>query len=158
MKKLLKKIASFFQDILTTIFDSEVLPTTPSDPIPEPTWTKESSFALVIAHDYRRDTYPVYTTNKIRDNIMSESAATVRFIVDADATTQAFLDALKEGIQYKTFFFYINGHGNNKCIRLADKNLLAREVWEVLRTAQNRIVGFFDACMSGSMIVDPNAP
>ena len=135
MKKLLKKIASFFQDILTTIFDSEVLPTTPSDPIPEPTWTKESSFALVVAHDYRRDTYPVYTTNKIRDSIMSESAATVRFIVDAEATTQAFLDALKEGIQYKTFFFYINGHGNNKCIRLADKNLLAREVWEVLRTA-----------------------
>ena len=87
MKKLLKKIASFFQDILTTIFDSEVLPTTPSDPIPEPTWTKEGSFALVIAHDYRRDTYPVYTTNKIRDNIMSESAATVKFIVDADATT-----------------------------------------------------------------------
>ena len=158
MKKLLKKIASFFQDILTTIFDSEVLPTTPSDPVPEPTWTKESSFALVIAHDYRRDTYPVYTTHKIRDTIMSESAATVRFIVDADATTQAFLDALNEGIQYKTFFFYINGHGNNKCIRLADKNLLAREVWEVLRTAQNRIVGFFDACMSGSMIVDPNAP
>ena len=89
----------------------------------------------MIAHDYRRDTYPVYTTNKIRDTIMSESAATVRFIVDADATTQAFLGALKEGIQYKTFFFYINGHGNNKCIRLADRNLLAREVWEVLRTA-----------------------
>ena len=65
---------------------------------------------------------------------------------------------MKEGINYKTFFFYINGHGNNKCIRLADRNVLSREVWEVLRNAQNRIVGFFDACYSGSMIVDPEAP
>ena len=77
----------------------------------------------------------MYTTNRIRDDIMANSADTVRFIVDEDATCQAFLDALMEGIQYKTFFFYINGHGNNKCIRLADRNLLAREVWEVLRTA-----------------------
>ena len=129
LKELLLKLANAIQGIFMTpdLIDTHIGE--------EPTWTKEGSFALVIAHDYRRDTYPVYTTNKIRDTIMSESAATVRFIVDADATTQAFLDALKEGIQYKTFFFYINGHGNNKCIRLADKNLLAREVWEVLRTA-----------------------
>lgn len=129
LKELLLKLANAIQGIFMTpdLIDTHIGE--------EPTWTKEGSFALVIAHDYRRDTYPVYTTNKIRDTIMSESAATVRFIVDADATTQAFLGALKEGIQYKTFFFYINGHGNNKCIRLADRNLLAREVWEVLRTA-----------------------
>lgn len=123
---------------------------------PEPTWTRESSFALVIAHDYLRDTYPVYTTNRIRD-IFGECAGTVRFVVDADATADAFLDALREGLKYKTFFFYENAHGYNKCVRMADRNLLSREIWGVMRNATNRIVGFFDSCYSGSMVEDPGS-
>lgn len=123
---------------------------------PEPTWTRETSFALVIAHDYLRDTYPVYTTNRIRD-IFGECAGTVRFVVDADATAEAFLDALREGLKYKTFFFYEYAHGNNKCVRMADRNLLSREIWDVMRNATNRIVGFFDSCYSGSMLEDPGS-
>ena len=41
---------------------------------------------------------------------------------------------------------------------MADRNVTAKEVWEILRQAQNRVVGFFDSCMSGSMIVDPSTP
>ena len=41
---------------------------------------------------------------------------------------------------------------------MIDHNVSAREVWGVLRNAHNRIVGFFDSCHSGSMIVDPENP
>lgn len=158
MKNALKKAWSWLVECVMTVFDALYAGTAPEPPeAPEPEWTKESSFALVIAHDYLRDTYPVNTTNRMRD-ILSESAATVRFIVDADATSEAFLDALREGLKYKTFFFYENAHGNNKCIRMADRNLLSREIWEVLRGATNRIVGFFDSCYSGSMLEDPENP
>lgn len=158
MKNALKKAWSWLVECVMTVFDALYAGTAPEPPeAPEPEWTKESSFALVIAHDYLRDTYPVNTTNRMRD-ILSESAATVRFIVDADATSEAFLDALREGLKYKTFFFYENAHGNNKCIRMADRNLLSREIWGVMRNATNRIVGFFDSCYSGSMLEDPENP
>lgn len=45
----------------------------------EPTWTKEGSFALVIAADYVRPTYPEITTNRIKE-LLQDSAATVKFI------------------------------------------------------------------------------
>ena len=154
MKATLKKIWNWFTSVLYAIGDT--IQHTQNPPEPEPTWTKEGSFALVIAHDYLRDTYPVYTTNRIKEMFV-ECAGTELFITDADATAEAFLDALREGIKYKTFFFYENAHGNNKCIRMADRNVLAKEVWGVLKEAQNRIVGFFDSCYSGSMIVDPES-
>lgn len=154
MKATLKILWNWLTSVLYAIGDT--IQHTQNPPEPEPTWTKEGSFALVIAHDYLRDTYPIYTTNKIRD-IFGESAATVRFIVDADATAEAFLEALKEGLKYRTMFFYEYAHGNNKCVRMANRNVLASEIWEVLRNAENRIVGFFDSCYSGSMIVDPES-
>lgn len=117
-------------------------------------WSKSNSFALVASIDYRYDTYPASSVNRVRD-LLSESADTVRFIVDQEATAEAFLDALREGLQYETFFFYVNAHGNNKSIRMANRNLFSREVWEVMRNAHNRIVGFFDSCRSGSMLPDP---
>ena len=155
MKATLKKIWNWFTSVLYAIGDTIQHTQNPPEPEPEPTWTKEGSFALVIAHDYLRDTYPVYTTNKIKEMFETESAGTVKFVVDADATAEALLEGLREGLKYKTFYFYENAHGNNKCIRMADRNVLAKEVWGVLKEAQNRIVGFFDSCYSGSMIVDP---
>ena len=160
IKKKLKSVWNWIVDCLMTVLDALYVEAeqqmNPPAPEPEPTWTKESSFALVIAHDYLRDTYPVNTTNRMRD-IFGECADTVRFIVDADATADAFLEALREGLNYRTFFFYENAHGNNKCIRMADRNLLSREIWGVMRNATNRIVGFFDSCYSGSMLEDPEA-
>ena len=146
LKKFLSKLSECIKNILGIV------------QFKEPTWTKDSSYALVIAVDYARETYPEVTTKKIYNDIFSECADTVKFITQKDATSEAFLKALEEGVKYKTFFFYENAHGNNKCIRMIDRNVTSKEVWNVLRNAQNRIVGFFDSCHSGSMIVDPENP
>lgn len=41
---------------------------------------------------------------------------------------------------------------------MANRHVKAQEVWDILKNAENRIVGFFDSCYSGTMIVDPNPP
>lgn len=52
LKAILGKIASAIQNVLMNwnIVDTHLTE--------EPTWTKEGSFVLVIATDYRQDTYP----------------------------------------------------------------------------------------------------
>ena len=147
LRKIINKVANYLVHVLT---DLHILKE-------EPTWTKESSYALVIAVDYVRETYPEVTTKRMKE-ILSESAATVDFITQKNATSEVFLNCLKKGLEYKTFFFYESAHGNNQCIRMIDHNVSAREVWNILRNAKNRIVGFFDSCHSGSMIVDPENP
>ena len=49
--------------------------------------------------------------------------------------------------------FYENSHGYTRMFRLFDAYVKAVDVYEILKTAHNnRIIGFFDSCYSGSMI------
>lgn len=142
--KLLKKIVSWLKSF--------------SDDIDEmnreknlPPWSKERSYALVVAADYRRDTCPVNSVEAMR-GLFADAAAEVDVVVDADATGDRFLELLRKGISYETFFFYETAHGNSRSIRLIDRHVKAQEIWDALKDAENRIVGFFDSCCSGSVI------
>lgn len=114
-------------------------------------WTKETSYALVIAADYLRDTCPQGAVRRMKE-IFSESAAEVDVVTDAEATGDELLKRLKKGLGYRTFFFYENAHGSRRHIRMIDRHVSAAEIYGVLKEADNRIVGFFDSCYSGSMI------
>ena len=115
----------------------------------------DQTFALIAMADYRRDIHPVSAGNWIEE-IFHLHSSHVNIIYDEQATHDNFLSLLEEGIKWPFFMFYENAHGATRCFRLYDKYVLAREIYDILKRAKNRILGFFDSCYSGSMIDTEN--
>ena len=148
LKNFWSSVGAFFSKAFSFIVDVLAMPA-------EPTWTKDSSYALIVCNDYKNDTHPVQT-RKWMEKIFSECASTVDVVVDEEATCQKVLEMMEKGVKYKTFFFYIFCHGGTRSLFLNRRTLLAKDIWQVLAKSEGRIVGIFDACYSGSMLEDPN--
>jgi len=115
----------------------------------------ENTFALIAMADYKRDIHPVYAGNWIEE-IFRLHSNHVNVIYDEQATHDNFLRLLEEGIKWPFFMFYENAHGATRSFRLYDTHVLAREIYDILKKAKHRVLGFFDSCYSGSMIDTEN--
>lgn len=143
-----KSVGSFLSKTFSFIIEVLAMPA-------EKPWSKDTSYALVVCNDYKNDTHPVNTREWMKE-IFSGCADKVEVLVDNEATGSAVLEKMEEGVKYKTFFFYIFSHGGKRSLFLCGKTLLAKYIWNVLRKSEGRIVGFFDACHSGSLLEDPD--
>lgn len=147
LKNFWTSIGAFFSKAFSFMVNVLAMPA-------EPTWTKDSSYALIVCNDYKNTSYPVRAVEHMT-RIFSDCASTVDVIVGDDATCEEVLRHLEKGAGYKTFFFYIFCHGGKRSLFLCRRTLTSKNIWNALRQSNGRIVGFFDACKSGSLLEDP---
>ena len=113
--------------------------------------TPDTTFCLVMAYDQANPTEcPINAVTAIT-NVLSGFSDHVEQYTNNDATAQVFLDKIEEGVQYHNFYFYEFSHGANYHISLKG-GVTRDDFWNAIQNAQNRFIGIFDSCDSGSML------
>lgn len=111
----------------------------------------DTTFCLVMAYDSKNpDNCPKNAISAMVD-AFSEFSDHVEQYANTDATAAVFLQKLQEGVQYHNFYFYEFSHGANYYISLKG-GVTRDQFWNAIQNAQNRFIGIFDSCDSGSML------
>lgn len=112
----------------------------------------DTTFCLVMAYDSKYpDNCPKNALTAMVDAFSAFSDHVERYD-NTDATAAIFLQKLQEGIQYHNFYFYEFSHGANYYISLKG-GVTRDQFWNAIQNAQNRFIGIFDSCDSGSMLI-----
>lgn len=88
---------------------------------------------------------------------------------DSQATREAVVKKIAEGVQFPLFILYYSGHGGSapayldteetdgkdEYLCLYDRPLLDDDIWKLISKSKGRVFLMFDCCHSGSMFKSP---
>ena len=97
--------------------------------------------------------------------LMKPYASKIHTLMDQQATYNAVVAAMKEGVKHNLFIFFYSGHGgyvatltdrteadgNDEFICLYDKGLVDNTIWNIIKESKGRVFLIFDCCHSGTM-------